>query len=135
MEQRLIELALDEERPEQDALLALEAHDLRLAIYEAHYFATIVAGVQCTNEIYDQPLDGRYAFSWGHTELGLERSQSLAAVQLAYIRRYNHVIIAHPDHPFCRICHAVTADEPSHEDNTRHRDTVEVERLLENNEN
>jgi hypothetical protein len=134
-QRRIVEVALDQGRPELDAQLALAANDTGLAIYEAHYFATIVAGVQCTNEIYDQPLDGRYAFSWGHTELGLERSQPLATVQLAYIRRYNHVIIAHPDHPFRRICHAVTAEEPSHEDNMRHRYTVEMERLLENNEN
>jgi len=134
-QRRIVEVALDQGRPELDAQLALEANDMRLAIYEAHYFATIVAGVQCTDEIYDQPLDGRYAFSWGHTELGLERSRSLTAVQLTYILRYNHVIIAHPDHPFRRICHAVTADEPWHDDDVGRRDAAEVERLLENNEN
>ncbi len=120
--------ALEDDRPEYDAQTAIAAGDYRLAFYQSHYFGAFISGVQCTEELYSMNLESRYAFSWGHTELGLERSPP---GHTEYIRRFNHTMLADPGHPLRDVCHAVSADEKSHRNESqRRRDRAEIERLI-----
>ena len=132
----IIESALEQGRPERDAIAAAAQGDMRLTSWHSNR-AQAYPGLTCSEELYRLDLETRPGGS-DHIAYNSPDRARIVHAWHSYFQRFNVAMIADADHPLHDACRATLAGEPDQLDRrwqeaeapARQADLAETGRLL-----